>query len=368
MGLKAAAKRLILPFARQGAKLYYHDRKVLIAKARRKLVGNQNNIIQTHTGELHHAGGKYALFLIWQPKRIAWYVENALASLNEAGINVIAIVNHTLSDEQLSQLKQKTHAILLRDNTGFDIGGYRDASLFLAEADKHPSRVIYMNDSIYYFKNGLTELFNRLANSSSDICGTFENWEIHYHIQSFCFSVSGRLFMHNKFQGFWDRYLPVNSRLWAINSGEVGLSRTMIPIADSIDVVYRSNDLREGLRKKPKNELIDYVKYLPNGIRISYPLFDELPKEALINEYVDRIYVRSQIHTGGFLFRSLVGSPLLKRDLLFRLQFTLDEIEYAVRETGDEGHMIEIMTDFRKKGLVNHLPVVKRLQAARGIL
>lgn len=368
MGLKATIKRAILPFAKQSAKLYYHDRKVLAAKIRRKLHGNQNNIIEKHVGDLHHEGGKYALFLIWQPKKIAWYVENALSSLNEAGINVIAIVNHKLSTEQAEYLKQRSHTILVRDNTGFDIGGYRDGTLFLAQEDHNPTRVIYMNDSIYYFKNGLTDLFNKLANSESDICGTFENWEIHYHIQSFCFSVSGCLFKHKKFQGFWENYLPVNSRLWAINAGEVGLSQSMVPIANSIDILYRANDLRDHLKKKSSNELIDLVKYFPSGARINYSLFDELPKEAILQEYIDKIYIRSQIHTGGFLFREFLNCPILKRDLLYRLQFTLDEIEYAIKKTNDEGHIKEILTDFRKKGTVDHLPLIKKLQSASGIL
>ncbi|WP_024900322.1 rhamnan synthesis F family protein [Brucella rhizosphaerae] len=369
MGLRATAKRAILPFAKQAVKLYCHDRKVLAAKIRRKMHGNQSNIIEEYAGDLHHEGGKYALFLVWQPKKIAWYVENSLSSLNEAGINVIIIVNHDLSSEQVEYLKQRSHAILVRDNTGFDIGGYRDGTLFLAKGERNPTRVIYMNDSIYYFKKGLTDLFNKLANSASDICGTFENWEIHYHIQSFCFSISGHLFKHEKFQDFWENYLPVNSRLWAINAGEVGLSRSMVPIADSIEIIYKPNGLRDALTSLTSvDDYVDLINLYPTAIRIHYEILEDAPKPAVVQTFISRIGLRSQIHTGGFLYRKYLSCPLMKRDLLYRLQFTADEIEHALIETGHEEHLDEIMADIRKKGSVEYLPLIKKLQAANGIV
>ena len=87
MGLKAVVKRAVYPIAKRSVKIYYHDRKVLAAKLKRAVYGNPSHIIDTHVGDLRHNGGKYALFLIWQPKEIPWYVENALVALKEAGVN-----------------------------------------------------------------------------------------------------------------------------------------------------------------------------------------------------------------------------------------------------------------------------------------
>ncbi len=368
MGLRAAVKRAVYPIAKHSVKIYYHDRKVLVAKLKRAVYGNPSHIIDTHVGDLRHNGGKYALFLIWQPKEIAWYVENALVALKEAGVNTIVIANHPLSPDKLSNLKKFSHTILIRDNTGFDIGGYRDGTKFLANSAENIERVIYMNDSVYYSKKGLTGLITRLANSVSDICGTFENWEIHYHIQSFCFSVSDKIFHNEKFQKYWENYIPVNSRLWAIHAGEVGLSKTIVPLTEQIEIIYRANDLRSHLNKKEKRDLLNYVRLLPYPVRITYKDFSDLPKDAIVNEMIDRIYYGSQIHTGGFLFVTLLDCPIMKKDIFYRLQYRFDEIENSLRNIDTDGHTMDILTDMRKKSSVVYLPKLKRLQADSGIL
>ncbi len=363
-----AVKRAIFPFAVRAAKFRYHTIRVWKAKIDRRF-SNKKTIVSVVPGDAQHDGGVYALFLVWQPKKVAWYVQNALESLAEAGINVVVIVNHQLSDAQIAYFKKYASQIIIRDNTGFDIGGFKDATLHMKSLGLDINRVIYINDSIYFFKKGLTNLFKRLANSNADVCGAFENWEIHYHIQSFCFSVNGKTFDNPKFQQFWDEYLPVNSRLWAIRAGEVALSRTMIPIAESIEILYKPNDLRDALNAiSDKSDYLDLINLYPGPIRVGYEMIEEAPKTAVVQELVSRIGLRSQIHTGGFLYRKYLDCPIMKRDLLYRLQFTADEIEHALIVTGHEGHIDEIMTDFRKKGSSDHLPLIKRLQVANGIL
>ena len=96
-------------------------------------------------------------------------LSNALSALNGLGIKVIAVVNHPLNDERLSELKKRCAHVLIRNNKGFDIGGYRDATLFIRERLK-PRRVCYFNDSVYYFTEGLPDLFDKLANSTGRYC------------------------------------------------------------------------------------------------------------------------------------------------------------------------------------------------------
>ncbi|MDH4987955.1 hypothetical protein QEZ47_21020 [Aminobacter anthyllidis] len=171
------------------AKFRYHDVEVIRAKLNRRL--GKEEPYQVHQGARHHPGGVYAIFLIWQPKETPWYVDNALASLDESQANVILVVNHDLDPERLLDLSQRCSKIIIRNNSGFDIGGYRDATLYLLE-NEHPARLIYLNDSVYFFKKGLTGLFQDLAGSQADVTGSFENWQHAYHVQSFCFSVSQR--------------------------------------------------------------------------------------------------------------------------------------------------------------------------------
>lgn len=361
-------KFLIFHLARLLVKLRYHDANVLYSKLKSRFV-KRYSILSIENGEREHENKCYAIFLIYQPKGIPWYVRNALDSLNEAGANVISVVNHAVSESQLSYLKKNSKTVLLRDNSGFDMGAFCDSTLYLRSQKIDIDRVIYMNDSTYFFKSGLTELFSRLIISHYDICAPFENWEIHYHIQSFCLSVSGRIFRNTSFQAFWQNYIPVNSRLWAINKGEVGLSRTMIPLAESIDIVYKPNGLRDSLSGlSTLNDRMKLARLIPIPIRGQSSEICSLTKSELPQFFISKIGGGSQIHTGGFIYRKYNRCPLIKRDILYRGQFTIDEIEEALIEIGHEDHFDEIMTDFRKKGKANQLPIIKKLQAASGII
>ncbi|WP_425105937.1 rhamnan synthesis F family protein [Ancylobacter sp.] len=299
-------------------------------------------------GERHHPGHVHAVFLIWQPQATAWYVTNALEALAEAGINVTLVVNHPLSEARLAELRPFADRIMLRDNSGRDMGGYRDA--ILSFAGREPERLLLMNDSVYYFRTGLAEMVHRLATSPCDVCATYENWEYHHHFQSFCYSISRYMLEKPAFQQFWRDYLPVNARPWAISKGEVGSSRRMLRLARSTEVLFTPAKLREALAGIDSMGLQDLFGHLPIDLRPA----QEGPRtrqERVLRQLTDAVVVRSQIHTGGFLYRRFLRAPLIKRDLLFRLQYQLHEIESLLNIVGAEGHTADIITEMRAKGI-----------------
>lgn len=361
-------KRKLLGPAKWIIKLFYHDTKVAIAYLKRNSL-KKLAIIKTHDGSKNHNNGTYAIFLIWQPFKITWYIENALNSLDSNGVNIILVSNHPLKPDQTLFLKKRCYLIIERDNTGLDIGGYRDATLYLHSTLRiKPKRVIYMNDSVYYFADGLDSLFERLSSSQFDICGTFENFEHYYHIQSFCFSVSDRLFNNNSFLQFWENYLPVNSRLWAIQQGEIGLSKVMVPLANKIDIIFRPSTLIEPLLKIHKDQLQELNALLPRKIR-----FDDFSLESIqANDtpivFSKKILLRSQVHTGAFLYRKYARCPIMKRDLVYRMQFSINEVQKILEEIDTEGHQEEIITEFQAKGTPDQLSLIKQVRVAVGIL
>nr|WP_278524537.1 rhamnan synthesis F family protein [Brucella anthropi] len=361
-------KRAAFVTAKRAVKLAYHDTKVVSAHLRRNSL-SKLSILSQHAGTQNHGSGAYAIFLIWQPNQFPWYIENALDALNAAEINPVIVVNHDLGEERLAYLKARSHLVLIRDNTGLDIGGYRDATLHLANTVKnHLSRVIYMNDSVYYFKENLINIFERLAASSADICGTFENWEHHYHIQSFCFSVSGNLFLNDTFQRFWQNYIPVNSRLWAIQQGEIGLSKVMVPLSQQIEIIYQPDDLIAPISEIEKDQLVDLNNLLPQKIRFTESELRAISLQDIPQAFANKVALRSQVHTGAFLYRKFLGCPIMKRDLVYRLQFSIDEIEKRLRETGGEGHLEAIVSELKKKGTPQSLSLVEQVRVAVGIL
>ena len=365
MSLGSRLRQIALFFAGQTARLLFYYPKIVSAWITR-LSGKTSFITEQIAGDLSFHNERFAIFLIWQPKTIPWYVQNALDALAEAKINIILVVNHPLTGEMRQSLAKQSRCILVRNNTGFDIGGYQDATKLIREQFSI-KRLLYINDSIYFFRDGLSEMFMRMADSNSDVCTAFENWEFNYHVQSFCFSVSRKLFDSPAFVQFWNNYLPVSSRLWAIKHGEIGLSRAVVPVTDSFEVIYSPNDIRSGLKGMTVPDLLSLNAYLPIRIRLHRDA-RRLQRAALEDYLIDQISTYSQIHTGGFLYRRFLGSPIIKRDLVYRAQYTLYDVENCLKAAGHEDHLHEILSDMRRKGAGSQLPLVKKIQVMEGII
>jgi hypothetical protein len=357
--------RLLRSLRKRVAKLRYHDVEVFRARFSRRF--GKEEPYQLHQGTRHHAGGVYAIFLIWQPDETPWYVDNALAAFDEGQANVILVVNHELSAERLLDLKSRCSRIIIRNNAGLDFGGYRDATLHLLE-NENPVRLLYLNDSVYFFKKGLTQLFQELAGSEADVAGSFENWQHSYHIQSFCFSVSQRIIKSPEFTKFWHDYLPANSRLWAIRKGEIGFSEAILPIAHSVTSIYSADRVRQCLAESAPNDIQQANTYLCRGLRLPASVFNDESRAGLVSRICAQITKRSQIHTAGFLYKKYLDCPLMKRDLYYRLLFDIDEIERNLVDVGHEGHLVEILSDMKRKGPGDQLHQTKRRLFEQGII
>jgi hypothetical protein len=344
--------------------LFYYPKIISAWTTRRS--GKTSFIIEAKEGARQFDNGLFAIFLIWQPETLSWYVRNALEALAEAKVNVILVVNHPLNGAMEGQLIASCRQILIRDNTGFDIGGYQDATKWLRD-NCSVDRLLYLNDSVYYFREGLTDTFDRLANSKADVCSVFENWEFTYHVQSFCFSISRQVFDSPAFVNFWNNYLPVNSRLWAIQRGEIGLSKAIVPHSKSFEVIYSPNDVRDKIGSLGQDELLQINKYLPIRIRFN-DIGSTLQRQTIEDHLINQLSSYSQIHTGGFLYRKFLGNPLIKRDLVYRAQFSIYDVEHCLKAIGHEDHLDEILSDMRRKGNGNQLPLLKKIQFMEGII
>jgi lipopolysaccharide biosynthesis protein len=263
-------------------------------------------------------------------------------------------------------LAKQAYKLILRDNSGLDFGAYKDATLYLLK-DHRMERLIYLNDSVYYFRRGLTEFVRRLAFSKADICSGFENFETSHHIQSFSMSFGPLIMTDERFKRFWQEYLPAKSRRWAINQGEIKLSKAALPLARDVEIIFQPEALRPALAAMSLAELTELFQLLPRRSRVPRPPSD-LPHRALIDELLRRIRAWSQIHSGGFLFRRFAESPLLKRDLVFRQQFTAEEFESLLSASPSPEHVEEIRKEIRRRGAGNRLPLLQRIKYFDGQL
>ena len=343
----------------------------------------RSDIRKEYDGSATFSSGKYAVYVIWQPDgTIPWYVTNMLEGLKALGVNAIVVANHDLTPEQLSTLKEHSAKVLVRGNKGLDFGAYKDAIVYLRKQKSPVFRLLLMNDSVYVFRRGLQSLLERLLSDEFQVVAAYENWEKHYHFQSFCLAVSGDVVANPQFVEFWDSYRAIPIRRWCIDHGEVKLSERLRKVATRFSVCYRINDLLDLLESdREVSNLLLYREFVPKLTRGAFPADDFLEVLSAADPAQRRIILRrakerisslliigSQTHTGAFFFPKFLASPFLKRDLVYREQFNLYEVERMMTELGFVEQFPLITDEIRRRGTGGHYKGFKRRRFRLGLI
>lgn len=348
----------------------------------RRSLKNYDNDIKTITpGSRRYDSGKYAVFVYYETNGdVSKSVKNIIEALLRRNSNIIVVTNIDLSDRQLNWLKESSHTIIYRGNQGYDFGAYKDCINYLRDTAPDLERVTLLNDSVYYFSNGI-DSFSEGLEGDEDCIAAFENWDpIHaYHLQSFALSISARVFNHPLFKNFWDSYVPVNNRLHAINSGEKKLSEVCLRASNSTRIVYSTEHAIKAVTAGVK-ELKPFEFYISSPIEIradkSFVLSSNTPKGGRYENpavesmkmltSIDSIYRGSPIHAGMMHFVWYTDCPIVKKDVVYRQQYRFWEVEYVLRKRFDQKEVEEYLTMVRKKGTLAALSPLKRLKSKIG--
>jgi len=342
----------------------------------------KSDIREVHSGSSRFASGRYAIYVLWQPDgTIPWYVRNLLEALKEQEVNTIAVVNHALSPEQRSVLQDLCAEILVRGNKGSDFGAYKDAVLKLMRDNEGVSRLLLLNDSVYVFPKGLKKLVAELLSDEFPVVAAYECWERLYHFQSFCIALSGAVLYDPRIQEFWERYRPIPIRRWRIDRGEVGFSAALRKVSPRFKVVYGINDLLDRLTAGDDwASILQYREFVPRPIRHQFPQDSILPVlqraepgertlllRRLREGLSDLLMFRAQSHTGAFFFPKFLGSPFLKRDIVYRELYTVYEVERMLRDLGFAEYSASITDEIRQRGTAAHLKGLARRRHRLGL-
>ena len=299
----------------------------------------------------------FCIFIYYEPQDlVSRSVQRALSELREQNVNVILAVNHNLTDAQLAYFKANCYAVILRGNQGFDFGGYKDVIRYMKERRVEPSRLIIMNDSLFFGSAGLREMISRLL-GPEDVISSYENWSgaEHHHLQSFCISLSDYVYRSQSFEKFWRDYIPINNRIFAIEQGEKKLSAALLAYARTTHVVFSTSMLHDALLKEEvpfREELFT----LPQPWRVWIDQADNSkPYEHLVRMIAELVNSTSPIHAGAYYFPKMLKSPLLKKDLVYRHRFDFWEVERWAPRILSEDEVEEYLTILRKKGDENKL-------------
>lgn len=360
---------------------------------------------------------RFVILAMWGGGKVQPYLQTLFDALAKTDLNLVVVSNSKIRPATREVLAQYAHIVMERSNVGRDFGAYKDGILHLQERYPEIERIMLLNDSVYYFPKGLDDLIARL-DGEDDFIGLTEVHEHHYHVQSFMLSFGKAVLQSKVFQQYWKNYLPIGTRRWSIHKGEVGLSQRLLRGGFRPTILFHAAQLYQGLGQTRMGDIETCVSLLPDyfrarmssmvdasraeqmdllrslsGIVPNSPVGHNLPVPAvedatrasdiwavLINEnrreisrisykrvrdVVRLIGDRNQVHLGGFLFYKFFDMPIIKRDIVYREVFKLDEVWRILYEL-EMPFRDEIIADLRQKGSAEHIPWPKKILYRHG--
>lgn len=158
-----------------------------------------------------------AIFLYYDREgKVDDYVIYLLESMKPHVSNLLAVCNGTLTEEGTKRLESVADEVMFRENSGFDVGGYREGLFYygfkeLAKYDE----VILFNYTFFGPLYPFSEMFDEMEKRDLDFWGITRHYKVEpdpyganrygylpEHIQSHFLVLRNRFFMSNDYKEF----------------------------------------------------------------------------------------------------------------------------------------------------------------------
>ncbi len=164
------------------------------------------------------------------------YILYMLAAMRPFCKKQIVVVNGVLNPAGAAALNEVCDKVLLRENKGFDITGYRHGLISEAENLAEYDEVIFYNQTIFGPVCPLNEMFDTMAKKDIDFWGLTRHkgaksatWNTEdafgAHLQSYFFAVRGPMLADGRFLEYWQNLPPIESYWDAVAKHEVLFTR-----------------------------------------------------------------------------------------------------------------------------------------------
>jgi hypothetical protein len=257
-------------------------------------------------------------------------LKNLIEGLVKNSIKVFYISNKNIDKEFEEYLKSKCNIIMIRSNFGADIGAYKYGLDYLFKNKIKFENLYVINDSLIYHSS-IKYLFRYLNKKNNKIIGLFENYFMHYHIQSFFFKLSYDVALDLR-NNFFLNYKCFNHRKHTINHGEVGISTYLKKYySKDIRVIYDINYLRKNfsrINKDPvkQNDLYQYLFLLAHVVLRTEGILkiDKDNPEFNIASFLENLENCSNVHYGIAPLAHKI--KMFKKDMALRAKFPMSYV------------------------------------------
>ncbi|WP_322890897.1 MULTISPECIES: rhamnan synthesis F family protein [unclassified Yoonia] len=221
---------------------------------------------------------KFCVLLVYQPRTFAASVLRTCDYMTAKGYNVVVVANGGLPVDQRSKVTNRAWRLIERPNFGYDFGGYRDAVHFLQDQGISPTKLILMNDSIWFPMWTGCSVIENLETSPFDLTGLLlhvparneyakdhrrllRKRKLAEHIESYVTMVPQACFDSDAFRQFWDGYRQTDSKLMTIKRGEIGFSKAMKAAGFTVGALSRRSAFLDDIAQQPDAFLVKTLKY-----------------------------------------------------------------------------------------------------------
>ncbi len=177
--------------------------------------------------EAPYDGQRILLLALYEKGVLRPDVLRLLRAAKDAGLYVLAVNTLQLSDP--ASLKGLVDCYIERPNFGRDFGSYQTGFQHVFNRGWHEKcpRLMMLNDSVFFSEERMPKFLQDMMTSDVEVLGSTENYEIEYHLGSFCISMSQSVLKQPVFRKYWRRYRLSDVRRTVIRNGEMRLSKTL---------------------------------------------------------------------------------------------------------------------------------------------
>lgn len=227
---------------------------------------------------LDESSKRAAIYLIYDKDGIVSdYILYQLGDLIQNLEYILVVVNGKLTPDSRKRLKQYTNNILVRENIGFDIGGFKDGIEYIGWENIYQyDELLIMNDSCYGPIYPFKVVFDEMNNRDIDFWGltmgkrldipsigkgediiTLKDGYVPVHIQSYFRCFRKDLLCDNSFKKFWETQKTIKTFWEAVAYHEIVFAKEFENKGFSWDVYVHGEEYKQWTCST-----IDYIPYI----------------------------------------------------------------------------------------------------------
>lgn len=210
--------------------------------------------------EKSYDGQNIMVLALYQKGRLRPDTVRLLQHAKTQNIYVIAV--NTLKLKDPDSITDLVDCYYEKPNFGRDFSSYQTGFLHVFNNRMHEGcpRLMMINDSIFFSDERMPKFLQDMMDTKYEVLGSTENFDIEYHLGSFCIAMSQSILRHPKFQRYWRSYRLSDVRPTVIKRGELALSKLLKSVMQNpseLTALYSAHRFFETV--EPDEKMIDFV-------------------------------------------------------------------------------------------------------------